>query len=164
MSQGWWGSGFVDPFWHTWTPPWTKKPLTRVSKRVPGAHGKRGLERGLRKRLAKGWRKVGEGLAKGWHRVGTGLADFLAPSNFGIPEAAVQRHGFVTPWLESNTSSSRKAQAICPIVNVVDLCGSPLQSYRGIILHLAGLETQTQNAAFFERKRPKRKPWHRGKS
>ena len=27
---------------------------------------------------------------------------------------------------------------------------------------LAGLETQ--NAAFFERKRPKRKPWHRGKS
>ena len=29
---------------------------------------------------------------------------------------------------------------------------------------LAGLETQTQNAAFFERKRPKRKPWHRGKS
>ena len=28
---------------------------------------------------------------------------------------------------------------------------------------LAGLETQTQNAAFFERKRPKRKPWHRGK-
>ena len=32
------------------------------------------------------------------------------------------------------------------------------------ILLLAGLETQTQNAAFFERKRPKRKPWHRGKS
>ena len=29
---------------------------------------------------------------------------------------------------------------------------------------LAGLETQTQNAAFFERKRPKRKPWPRGKS
>ena len=29
---------------------------------------------------------------------------------------------------------------------------------------LAGLDTQTQNAAFFERKRPKRKPWHRGKS
>ena len=29
---------------------------------------------------------------------------------------------------------------------------------------LVGLETQTQNAAFFERKRPKRKPWHRGKS
>ena len=31
------------------------------------------------------------------------------------------------------------------------------------ILHLVGLETQTQNAAFFERKRPKRKLWHRGK-
>ena len=29
---------------------------------------------------------------------------------------------------------------------------------------LAGLETQTQNAAFFERKRPERKPWHRKKS
>ena len=51
-----------------------KKPLTRVSKRVPGAHGKRGLERGWQKRLAKGWRKVDEGLAKGWHRVGEGLA------------------------------------------------------------------------------------------
>ena len=50
----------------------SKKPLTRVSKRVPGAHGKRGLERGWQKRLAKGWRKVGEGLA-----------------NFGIPEAPV---------------------------------------------------------------------------
>ena len=41
--------------------------------------------------------------------------------------------------------------------------------YMGIdVLHrektLAGLETQPQNAAFFERKRPKRKPWHRGKS
>ena len=32
------------------------------------------------------------------------------------------------------------------------------------ILDLAGLETQTQNAAFFERKGPKRKPWPRGKS
>ena len=32
------------------------------------------------------------------------------------------------------------------------------------LLGLAGLETQTQNAAFCERKRPKRKPWHRGKS
>ena len=29
---------------------------------------------------------------------------------------------------------------------------------------LAGLETQTQNAAFFERKWPKCKPWHRGRS
>ena len=46
----------------------TKKSLTRVSKRVPGVHGKRG------------WRGVGR---KGWRRVG--LADFLAPSNFGIP-------------------------------------------------------------------------------
>ena len=47
----------------------TKKPLTRVSKRVPGAHGKRGLERGWQKGLAKGWRRAGEGLAKGWRRV-----------------------------------------------------------------------------------------------
>ena len=38
--------------------PETKKPLTRVSKRVPGAHGKRVLERGWQKRLAKGWRGV----------------------------------------------------------------------------------------------------------
>ena len=67
----------------------SKKPLTNVSKRVPGVHGKRGLERGWQKRLAKGWRKVGEGLAKGWQRVGEGLADFLAPSNFGVPEAPV---------------------------------------------------------------------------
>ena len=67
----------------------TKKPLTRVSKRVPGAQGKRGLERGLQKRLAEGGRKVGKGLAKGWQRVGEGLADFLAPSIFGIPEAPV---------------------------------------------------------------------------
>ena len=54
------------------SPP--KKPLTCVSKRVPGAHGKRGLERAWQKRLAKGWRKVGEELAKGWRRVGKGLA------------------------------------------------------------------------------------------
>ena len=33
--------------------------------------------------------KVGKGLAKGWRRVSEGLADFLAPSNFGIPEAPV---------------------------------------------------------------------------
>ena len=71
-----------------------KKPLTRVSKRVPGAHGKRGLERGWQKRLAekvgrKGWRRVGTGLAQGWQRVSEGLADFLAPSNFGIPVAPV---------------------------------------------------------------------------
>ena len=56
--------------------PWLfpEKLLTRVSKRVPGAHRKRGLERSWQKRLAKGWRKVGEGFAKGWHRVGEGLA------------------------------------------------------------------------------------------
>ena len=45
----------------------SKKPLTRVCKRVPGVHGKRGLERGWQKRLAKG-------LAKGWRRGGKGLA------------------------------------------------------------------------------------------
>ena len=43
-----------------------KKPLTHVSKRVPGAHGKRGLES---KGLAKGWQRVSEGLAQGWRRV-----------------------------------------------------------------------------------------------
>ena len=67
----------------------SKQPLTSVSKRVPGVHGKRGLERGWQKRLAKGWRRVGEGLAQGRRRVGAGLADFLAPSNFGIPEVPV---------------------------------------------------------------------------
>ena len=51
----------------------------RVSKPVPGVHGKRGLERGWQKRLAekvgrKGWQRVGERLAKGWRRAGEGLA------------------------------------------------------------------------------------------
>ena len=67
----------------------TKKPLTRVSKPVPGAHGKRGLEGGWRGVGRKGWRRVGKGLAQGWRRVGEGLADLLAPSNVGIPEAPV---------------------------------------------------------------------------
>ena len=50
----------------------------------------RGGWRGVgRKGWQRGWRKVGEGLAKGWQRVGEGLADFLAPSNLGIPEAPV---------------------------------------------------------------------------
>ena len=65
----------------------SKKPLTPVSKRVPGVHGKRGLERGWQKRLAKGWQKVGKGLTKGWHRVGEGLAKgrrvSLHPPNLG---------------------------------------------------------------------------------
>ena len=54
----------------------TKKPLTRVSKRVPGAQGgpqKEGLGEGLAEKvgkgLTKGWRRVGGGLAKGWQRV-----------------------------------------------------------------------------------------------
>ena len=51
-----------------------KKPLTRVSKRLPGVYGKRGLERGWQKRLANGWRKVSERSAQGWRRVGKGLA------------------------------------------------------------------------------------------
>ena len=61
----------------------------------PGAWGPRkervgeGLAEKVGKGLAKGWRRVGEGLAKGWRRGGEGLADFLAPSNFGIPEAPV---------------------------------------------------------------------------
>ena len=32
---------------------------------MPGIYGKRGLESGWQKRLAKGWHRVGEGLAKG---------------------------------------------------------------------------------------------------
>ena len=58
-------------------------------------------------------------------------------------------------------------------------CGTPLLSFPRVhtmgvkmflrrvlrrTLSLAGLETQTQNAAFLECKRPKRKPWHRGRS
>ena len=46
----------------------------------------RGCWRGVGR---KGWQRVGEGLAKGLRRVGEGLADFLAPFNFGIPEAPV---------------------------------------------------------------------------
>ena len=65
--------------------------LTRVSKSVPGVHGKRGLERGWQKRLAtglaKGWHRVGEGLAKGW-RVS------LHPPIFAIPAAPVRGAGW----------------------------------------------------------------------
>ena len=78
-----------------------KKPLTRVSKRVPA----RGLERGRQKRLAKGWRSVGEGLAQGWRKVGKGLAGFLAPSNIAISEAPVYKSGFVTPWYSLSKST-----------------------------------------------------------
>ena len=56
----------------TEAPPNHKKPLTRVSEQVPGAHGEK--ERGWQKGLAKGWRKIGEKLAKSWRRVGEGLA------------------------------------------------------------------------------------------
>ena len=38
------------------------------------------VERGWHKRLAKGWRKVGEGLAKGWRRV-SGFPCFETPPN-----------------------------------------------------------------------------------
>ena len=70
-------SGFLNtkrklvsiPGWHL-TP---KKPLTRVSRLVIGAHG-RGAWRGVGR---KGWQRVGallaqgsEGLAKGWQRIG----------------------------------------------------------------------------------------------
>ena len=79
-----------------------KKPLTRVSKPVPEVHGKRGLERGWQQRLAKGWRKVGEGLAKGWHKVGEALAKgwrvSLHTPMSQIHEAPVQKTRFVTPW------------------------------------------------------------------
>ena len=49
----------------------------------------------------------------GWvFRVGKGLADFLAPSNFGIPEAPVYRHEFVTPWEDS----------ACQVTQLWDAC------------------------------------------
>ena len=70
----------------------SKKPLTRVSKRVPGPTERgawRGAGRKVGKGLAKGWRRVGERLAKGWRSVGKGLAGFLAPSNFVIPRTPV---------------------------------------------------------------------------
>ena len=44
----------------------SKNSLKRfLGKPVSRVHGKRGLERGWKKRLAKGWRR----LAKGWRRV-----------------------------------------------------------------------------------------------
>ena len=89
-----------------------KKLLTRVSERVPGVHGKMGFERGWQKRLAKGWRKVGEGfcegLAKGGQRVGKGLASFLAPSKIAISEAPVSKSGFVTRERKNTHTHTKK--------------------------------------------------------
>ena len=48
-----------------------------------------------------------------------------------------------------------------PCKPAVPLNLGALRAYRGV---LVGLRTQTQNAASFERKGPKRKPWPRGKS
>ena len=67
----------------------------------------------------------------------------------------------------ANQSGVQQVIRVCLSCLVVakslqNTCFSVLQcNQRG---GLAGLETQTQNAAFFECKRPKRKPWHRGKS
>ena len=72
----------------------------KVGKGLAEKVGK-GLAKGWRRvgeGLAKGWQRVGEGLAKGWRRVGKGLAGFLAPSNFAIREAPVEKTWFVTPW------------------------------------------------------------------
>ena len=81
--------------------------------RAPGVHGKRGLERGWQKRLAKGWRKVGEGSAKRRRRVG-GFPCTL--SNVAIPEAPVQKNGFLTkseawgpPQFQEKRSRSERA-------------------------------------------------------
>ena len=38
-----------------------QKPLTQVSKQMIGAHGKRSLERGWQKRLAKGCERLAKG-------------------------------------------------------------------------------------------------------
>ena len=65
-------------------------------KRVPGVYGKKGLERGFQKRLAKGWRKFGEWLAQDWRRVGEGLADFPALSNSEFPRRPFRDTGL---WL-----------------------------------------------------------------
>ena len=70
-----------------------KKPLTRVSKRVPGDHRKRGLERGWQ----QGWRRVGEGLAKGWRMVG-GFPCTLKFCNFRNARLDSKKSGFVTAW------------------------------------------------------------------
>ena len=78
----------------------SKKPLTRVSKRVLGVHGKRGLaervgregwqkgvgRKGLAERVGrkvgrKGWRRVGKGLAKGWQK---GVGGFPCTLQFCI--------------------------------------------------------------------------------
>ena len=73
-----WALLVANPFPPTRLRNLSKKPFTRVSKQVPGVHGKRGVGGGLAEKvgkgLAKGWRGVGEGLARGWRRVGKGLA------------------------------------------------------------------------------------------
>ena len=69
-----------------------QEPRNRQPVSLNGCLGskERGGWRGVGR---KGWQRVGERLAKGsrggWRRVGKGLVDFLAPSNFGIPEAPV---------------------------------------------------------------------------
>ena len=70
-----------------------RSSLTHVSKPVPGVHGKRGLERGWPKRLAKGWRRVGEGLVEGCRRVGKGLAVSLHPPTLQFLRCPFRRAG-----------------------------------------------------------------------
>ena len=62
-------------------------PTERGGWRGVGRKGWQRVGEGLSKGWRRCWQRVGEGLAKGWRRAGKGLADFLAPSNFGIPEA-----------------------------------------------------------------------------
>ena len=113
------------------TSGYLKKPLARVSQQVIGAHGK-----GWQKRLAKGWRKFGEGLAQGWSRVGECrqiVAErFLAPSNFAIPQTPAQKSGFVTPWLPSFPGFTRCFEALSKFLL---LCVAKLiSSYQNLVV------------------------------
>ena len=87
-----------------------------------------------------------------WHHVGTwtgsGKSKMLISSPLSFSN--LQLPGQITPI--------HSICCICLSASEMELFQLPAYG------SLAGLETQTQNAALFERKRPKRKPWPRGKS
>ena len=65
---------------------------------------------------------------------------------------------------EQHFEHKERSLSVCNLQVVFLLSRTFTSCTRSLCLcSLAGLETQTQNAAFLERKRPKRKPWHRGK-
>ena len=84
-----------------------------------------------------------------------------------FPPTLVLVHGWLFPALVGPFHVTNKPRSLLNAVKLHFQSNqkallSPTQAFWA--KRLAGLETQTQNAAFFERKRPKRKPWHRGKS